>query len=280
MLLRVGKAVVVIEGGALGRCRTLQWCHLVAELRLWVQARHTVLFHIRDHCPELFGVFRNVFATGLGWRQTLVRLSRPTWAIRVVFLKDADATRWWVPSYLKWVDHHVDSWDVRSVHEARLVDLGGQLWEELEELRLASLDLQLMVVVKLDKVFLECAQMRRHGRKVIRRHNGVLQARGGGRRIALLPVVGLSILLVLRPVLLARPPEAIERHLHLILLPPVILAIAFIEKRDRRAPFMVGWKILLIYVQVWLACRANLILLLVAVSVFALIVDHCDEVLG
>ena len=92
--------------------------------------------------------------------------------------------------------------------------------------------------------------------------------------------MGLSILLVLRPVLLARPPEAIECHLHLILLPPVILAIAFIEKRDRRAPFMVGWKILLIYVQVWLACRANLILLLVAVSVLALIVDYCDEVLG
>lgn len=36
-----------IEGGALGRSRTLQWSHLIAELRLvCVDASLTVLLHI------------------------------------------------------------------------------------------------------------------------------------------------------------------------------------------------------------------------------------------
>ena len=57
-----------IEGGTLGRGRTLQWSHLIAELRLvCVEASLTVLLHIRDHCPELFRVFRNIFPTGLRW---------------------------------------------------------------------------------------------------------------------------------------------------------------------------------------------------------------------
>ena len=57
-----------IEGGALGRGRTLQWSHLIAELRLvCVKASLTVLLHIRDHSPELFSVFRNIFTTGLRW---------------------------------------------------------------------------------------------------------------------------------------------------------------------------------------------------------------------
>ena len=55
-----------IEGGALGRGSTLQWGHLIAELRLvCVEAILTVLLHIRDHCSELFRVLRYVFHAGL-----------------------------------------------------------------------------------------------------------------------------------------------------------------------------------------------------------------------
>ena len=79
------------------------------------------------------------------------------------------------------------------------------------------------------------------------------------------------------PVFFARPLEAIERHLHLILLLLVILIITVIEKRDRGAPFMVDGQIRLIFVQLWLACRANLFLVIAVV--LALVIDHCDEVL-
>ena len=41
---------------------------------------------------------------------------------------------------------------------------------------------------------------------------------------------------------------------------------------------MVNWQILLICVQLRLACRANLFL--VIAIVLALIIDHCDEVFG
>lgn len=77
-----------------------------------------------------------------------------------MLLKNADAACRWVPSDLLRVDHHVDSWYARSVQLVRLVHLGGQLWEELEELRLAGLDLELMIIVELDQIPLECVQRR------------------------------------------------------------------------------------------------------------------------
>lgn len=193
-----------------------------------------------------------------------------------MLLKDSDAACRWVPSNFFRVDHHVDSGYARSVQLVRRVHLGGQLWEELEELRLAGLDLELVVIVELDQISLECVQMRRHGRKIVSRHDRVLQARGRGRRIALLSFQFLR--LVRGPVLLARPLEAIKRQLHLILLLLVIpLVIAVIEESDRGAPLMVNWQILLICDQLRLARRANLFL--VIAFVLALIIDHCDEVL-
>ena len=134
-----------------------------------------------------------------------------------------------------------------------------------------------MIIVELNQILLECVQMRRHGRKIVRRHDRVLQARGRGRRIALLSVLVLR--LVRGPVLLARPLEAIKRQLHLILLLLVItLVIAVIKECDCGAPLMVNWQILLICDQLRLARRANLFLIIA--FVFALIIDHCDEVFG
>lgn len=91
-----------------------------------------------------------------------------------MLLKDTDATCRWVLSNFVRVDHHVDSGYARSVQLARLVHLGDQLWEEFEELRLAGLDLELVVIVELDQIPLECIQRRRHCRKIVRRHDRVL----------------------------------------------------------------------------------------------------------
>ena len=77
-----------------------------------------------------------------------------------MLLKDSDAACRWVPSNFVRVDHHVDSGYARSVQLVRRVHLGGQLWEELEELRLAGLYLELMIIVELDQIPLECVQMR------------------------------------------------------------------------------------------------------------------------